>query len=568
MKFPALFALLLASPALADCPAPTAACPEIAALLAQREGYGRLATGGLDGQFAMVTSDADSGPGSLREAVERAAGPRWVRFARDMNIALKDDIRFPPNITVDGRGHAVTIEDHGFLIYNRSHNVILTHLTFDGRFADKKDANALIIAGQAHDIWADHLTMSHYIDRLVDVIEGATDVTLSWLRFESHNKVMVVNNRPEGGKDMFANYERDADVRVTLHHSYFLNTVQRNPRVVLGMVHLYNNLLEDWDYYGMSFSMEARGLVEGNVFANKTARACVEPDHFDTIEGVTRNYCDSIPYAPARAFLPNGDADKEDYAATDLKYHYTRELQGFVKLRDNLFLGDAKGTLTDYKPERVPAPPYCAASLEAASVALAQRIRLSAGNVAGAPAAAARSCPAAQAGAVASRPAAAKPPEALAWSNYSADTAEFAPYGNGGVALREKPGAKKYHAATTRFFGYGDRKWVVEVTYKPAGDRGVQIMLADENKQDDAMQGFCGQRGGQVLNGKPAHRQQISLAAAGDGYVTCRFEGVPNPEGGNRLRFDLSIHNGTSNYFDGDGESGIVVRDVSVKASE
>lgn len=291
----------------------------------------------------------------------------------------------------------------------------------------------------------------------------------------------------------------------------------------------------------------------------------MEPDHFDTIEGVSSSFCDSIPYASGRAFLPNGDADKEDYAATDPTYHYARELRGFVKLRDNLFLGDAKGALSDYKPERVPAPPYCAASLQAASVALAQQIRQSAGNVPGAPPAATRSCPVQ---AVAPRLAAVKPSEALVWRNYSPDTAEFATYGNGGVALREKPGAKKYHAATTRFFGYADRKWVVEVTYKPAGARGVQIMLADEDKQDDAMQGFCGQRGGQVLDNKPEHRLAIEASPARDGYVTCRFEGVPNPAGGNKLRFDLSIHDGTSNYFDGDGQSGIVVRDVSVHAAD
>src|SRR5471030_783707 len=84
----------------APCQRPTVACPRIARLLAGREGYGRAATGGLGGRFAVVTSNANSGPGSLRAVLGSASGPLWIEFASDMVIDLADDIPIPSNTTI------------------------------------------------------------------------------------------------------------------------------------------------------------------------------------------------------------------------------------------------------------------------------------------------------------------------------------------------------------------------------------------------------------------------------------------------------------------------------------
>src|SRR5690242_10243323 len=69
-----------------SCGAPKLDCPHVASLLAEREGYGRNATGGLGGEFVVVTSEADSGAGSLRDIVERADRAVWVVFPSDMTI--------------------------------------------------------------------------------------------------------------------------------------------------------------------------------------------------------------------------------------------------------------------------------------------------------------------------------------------------------------------------------------------------------------------------------------------------------------------------------------------------
>ena len=72
-----------------SCASPDERCAFVSTLLQQREGYGANATGGLGGRFIEVTSDQDSGPGTLRAALAQAKkGPTWIRFASDMTIVL------------------------------------------------------------------------------------------------------------------------------------------------------------------------------------------------------------------------------------------------------------------------------------------------------------------------------------------------------------------------------------------------------------------------------------------------------------------------------------------------
>lgn len=237
------------------CPSPDEHCPLVSSLLSQREGYGAKATGGLGGKFIEVTSDQDSGPGTLRAALAQAKkGPTWIRFASDMTIVLDKQLRVPSNVTIDGRGKRVALIDDGLGVYGVQ-NVILTHLTIDGRL--NRLTQAVNVANGSRDVWVDHMDLSRMSDRLLNVKNGSTDVTISWTKFHNSNKVMLLNNITS--KNLFQNYERDSIARVTLHHNYFFNTVQRNPRGQFGTFHLFNNLLEDWDFYGMSFQPGSQG---------------------------------------------------------------------------------------------------------------------------------------------------------------------------------------------------------------------------------------------------------------------------------------------------------------------
>jgi len=386
-----LLALVLlcggAAAARASCDIPDEHCAIVSSLLQQREGYGRNATGGLGGRFVEVTSDRDAGPGTLRAALENAKGPTWIRFASDMTIVLGSQLRVPSNITIDGRGKRVTLIDDGLGVYG-SKNVILTHLTIDGR--SRRFTQAVNVANGSRHVWVSHLDLSRFADRLLNVKNGSTDVTVSWTKFHDSNKVMLLNNITS--PNLFRHYERDSSARVTLHHNYFLNTVQRNPRAQFGTFHLYNNLLENWDFYGMSFSLEARARVEGNMFSNVAKRSCTEPEFFRTVHGINVNYCRHIPRAPGRSALPNGASDLRNYEKSKDKYGYRRDFKAFLRVKDNLYLGDAKAVLQDYRPERVPTPPYCY-SYERPTPDLAAKIRRLAGNARDEVPAVAQRCP-------------------------------------------------------------------------------------------------------------------------------------------------------------------------------
>lgn len=352
-------------------------CALVKSLLKQRQGYGRMAQGGLEGDVVQVTSMADSGPGTLRDILKQAHDlnvPLWVRFASDMTIRLDSQIRVPSNVTIDGRDKRVKLLDYGLGIYH-SHNVIVTHLTIDGRL--RTFSQAINIANFSHDVWIDHLDLSRFADRLLNVKNGATDVTLSWTRFHDDDKVMLLNNITSA--NLFKHYHRDSQARVTLHHNYFFNTVQRNPRAQFGTFHLYNNALENWDFYGMSFSLEALALIEGNIFINRAKRPCKEPKYFPTVEGVKARYCQYIKSAPARSALENGKSDRRSYERTKKRYAYRHRVEAFLKVRDNLYLADARQVLNNFRADRVPQPPY-SYDYEQPSLALLDRIRRLAGN--------------------------------------------------------------------------------------------------------------------------------------------------------------------------------------------
>ena len=78
----------------------------------------------------------------------------------------------------------------------------------------------------------------------------------------------------------------------------------------------------------------------------------------------------------------NGESDRGAYEKLKAQHGYTRDYKAFLRLKDNLYLGDAKPVLQDYRPEAAPTPPYCY-GYERATPELAEKIRKFAGNTAG-----------------------------------------------------------------------------------------------------------------------------------------------------------------------------------------
>lgn len=68
------------------------------------EGYGRFAIGGRGGKVIAVTNLNDSGPGSLRDAVDQEVGPKTIIFNVSGNIQLESRLVVSqPNVTIAGQ---------------------------------------------------------------------------------------------------------------------------------------------------------------------------------------------------------------------------------------------------------------------------------------------------------------------------------------------------------------------------------------------------------------------------------------------------------------------------------
>ncbi|MCC5982169.1 MAG: hypothetical protein JJU26_10675, partial [Oceanicaulis sp.] len=149
---------------LSDEPAPWFVEPGDIPAFPGAEGFGRYAVGGRGGQVFKVTNLNDSGPGSLREAVN-AEGPRIVIFEVDGIIQLQSPLIIRNDfITIAGQsapGGGVTLRNYDLTI-NANH-VIIRHIRSRMGSESGHEDDAISIRGGQH-IIVDHVSTSWAID--------------------------------------------------------------------------------------------------------------------------------------------------------------------------------------------------------------------------------------------------------------------------------------------------------------------------------------------------------------------------------------------------------------------
>lgn len=251
------------------------------ALLAEVEGFGHRTTGGAGGREVWVTTTADSGRGSLREAAE-SSGAAWIRFdpavfppSRGARIRLASPIDAAGDKTIDGRGAQVIIQNHGFFV--DQDNVIATNLIFD--FAEEhtyyQGNSAFTIGWPRHgvqDVWIHRNTFRGSgpgeLDGAVDILRDANRITVSWNEFLRWDKTMLLATD--------ATTESEAADRISIHHNWFHENSQRQPLARFGRFHVWNNWFERWDFngsYGEAIvtTSGAQVLSERNLFDHDQA---------------------------------------------------------------------------------------------------------------------------------------------------------------------------------------------------------------------------------------------------------------------------------------------------------
>lgn len=213
------------------------------------EGFGAQSIGGRGGRVIEVTNLNDSGPGSLRAAIE-AEGPRIVVFRVGGTIELQSRITIDnPYITIAGQtapGGGIAIKNNPVNIRSsiriRTHDVILRYLRIrPGPSAELSDTLDALTIPEGYNIIVDHCSLSWATDEVLNVWDDAQDITIQWSIISEglnesthtegpHSKGMLLGN--EGSK------------RISIHHNLFAHNWKRNPDINnSGITDVVNNVI-------------------------------------------------------------------------------------------------------------------------------------------------------------------------------------------------------------------------------------------------------------------------------------------------------------------------------------
>lgn len=193
------------------------------------EGYGRFARGGRGGDVYHVVNLDDSGPGSLREGLRTATGPRTIVFDVSGTIELKKPLMIEKSfITIAGQsapGDGICLKDQTFGIKKAEH-VVVRYLRV--RLGDENKPRPsgpdCMNTTDVDHVILDHITASWGIDGNHDLRRGG-NFTLQWSIYAE-----ALNNslHEKGAHGMLASF-RDLTAGVSLHHNLFASSRERHP---------------------------------------------------------------------------------------------------------------------------------------------------------------------------------------------------------------------------------------------------------------------------------------------------------------------------------------------------
>jgi pectate lyase len=217
------------------------------------EGFGTRTRAGRGGKVVAVTSLADDGPGSLREALDDAA-PKTIVFRVGGVIRLKSHLFVShPFVTIAGQtapGDGILIRDFGLVIVTNDVLIQSIRVRPGNEGAVRPDHNdAIAILGPqddssgARNVVIDHVSVSWGEDELISTWFGPSDITVSWsIIGEGLNR-----SRHDKGTHSAGLIVANNSNHVSVHHNLFAHNDFRNPLVMSGGSHdVVNNVVYDW----------------------------------------------------------------------------------------------------------------------------------------------------------------------------------------------------------------------------------------------------------------------------------------------------------------------------------
>jgi hypothetical protein len=216
-------------------------------------GGGMHSFGGRGGKVLVVTSLADRGPGTFRDACE-AGGPRTIVFNVAGIIRLTERIRIrAPYVTIDGSsapGDGICIA--GDTVELESHDIVIRHLRFRRGETWVGDRNDSLGGNPVGNILIDHVSTSWGLDENLSMYRHMHDhdnnPATPDLKLPTVN-ITIQNSISSEGLNTYhhAFGSTIGGLNSTFHHNLWACNTGRNPSVgMYGDFTFANNVLFNW----------------------------------------------------------------------------------------------------------------------------------------------------------------------------------------------------------------------------------------------------------------------------------------------------------------------------------
>ena len=201
------------------------------------EGFGALATGGRGGTVYHVTTLADSGPGSFREAVGQSH--RTVVFDVGGVIKLAGNVEVASDLTIAGQsapGEGICLYGAGVSLSGHT-NIIIRYVRFRGGIASDRGRKSLGM-DHAGNIIIDHCSVEWGRWDDIGLTVNTHDVTVQYC-------LMAEGIHPQSFGALI-----DTVTNVTLSHNLWQSNESRNPKAK-GTIQYINNVVYNWGETGL-----------------------------------------------------------------------------------------------------------------------------------------------------------------------------------------------------------------------------------------------------------------------------------------------------------------------------
>jgi hypothetical protein len=253
----------------------TGSLPESIPAFPGAEGFGAYSKGGRGGRVYHVSSLADRGPGSLREAVE-AEGPRTVVFDVSGTIQLAKTLEIRnPFITIAGQtapGDGICLRDATLQI--SADHVIVRFLRC--RLGDEGSGGDALSIGRGRHVIVDHCSASWSLDEVLSSstsLPDLNDITVQWCFITE-----ALNPKNHG----FGSLIRGCHgARYSYHHNLYAHNRGRNPRPGNYdgpnphdkdpdglLLDFRNNVMYDWAGSYAGYNADAQSVTKLNYVGN------------------------------------------------------------------------------------------------------------------------------------------------------------------------------------------------------------------------------------------------------------------------------------------------------------